>query len=167
MFKQLLQRIRRNHALEHATINLLSQHYPEARVVGLSGPLGFTLYTALPVERVIPVVMQALRQLQHGAANLRIHAHCGTNLVVKATLTTLATLVGLGLSEKRSWRERLGQLPHLVLLNTLALSAADPLALWVQANLTTATDLQTVEIASIFTDLQGNYQRIRVHTRQS
>jgi len=164
MFTSFFNRIRRNHALEHATINLVSQHYPLAQVVGFSGPMGFTLYTSLTAEEIVPAVTQALKRLKNGEYKLRVHENCGTNLVVTATLTTLATLVGIG--GQISNRKRLEHLPHIVLLNVFALLAARPLGEWIQAHVTTDANLAPVEIASIFTDYQGGMRRIRVHTRQ-
>ena len=165
MLFTLLQRVRRNHALEHATINLISQRHPEAQVVGFSGPLGFTLYTSLPAKAVVPVIPQALTRIQQDEPQLRIHANCGTNIVVKAMMTTLATLIGLGHAEKRTWRDHVERLPNMVMLNVLALTLSDPIAFWMQANVTTAADVSRMEIASILSDTQGTYQRIRVHTR--
>ncbi len=171
MFTQLLRRIRQNHSLEHATINLLSQRYPQAQIIGLSGPWGFTLYTTLTVEEVVPTAMQALKRLQAGEHHLRLHPHCGTNLVITAAMTAMAGGVGLAGRQKDRppllhWLERL---PTLLLLNSLALTAARPLAAWVQAHLTTEQDMSGVEITSVFTGGQGRggqLRRIRVHTRQ-
>lgn len=160
----LLQHVRRNHALEHATINLIAQQFPLAQVVGFSGPWGFTLYTSLTAEEIVPAVMKALQRLKAGESNLRIHANCGTNLAVTAMITVLVTLVGLG--REATWRKRAERFPNLVLLNVLALIIARPAGEWVQANITTDPDLTNVEIASIFTDYQGSLRRIRVHTRQ-
>jgi hypothetical protein len=157
--------VQHNHALEHATINLLSRRYPKAQIVGLSGPLGFTLYSSLTAEEIIPAAREALRALRAGDVDLAVHENCGTNLVITASLTTLATLVGLGLRSRRSFRQFLERLPQAVLLNTVALVAAGPLARWVQANVTTNPDVGGVEIASFFTDYQGGLRRVRVHTR--
>lgn len=165
MITSWINRIRRNHALEHATINLVNRRYPQAQVVGMSGPLGFTLYTTLTPEEIIPAARQALGRLQAGDRALSVHRQCGTNLVVTAVLTTAATLLGARRRD-RSLGERLERLPHLVLLNVLALLFARPLGEWVQATLTTDTDVDEVEIASIFTDQRGGLRRIRVHTRQ-
>lgn len=165
MLSTFVNRIRCNHTLEHATINLITQRYPLAQVLGFSGPLGFTLYTTLTAEEVTPAAMQALKRLKGGETALRLHANCGTNMVVTATLTTLAALVGIGNSP--SFRKRLERLPQAILLSVAALLAARPVGEWVQAHVTTATDLAQVEIASIFTDYQGGLRRIRVYTRQS
>ncbi len=165
MLAALFNRIRRNHALEHATINLVTQSYPMAKIAGFSGPLGFTLYTSLTAEEIVPAVRQSLKRLKNGEHNLRIHANCGTNLVVTATLTTLTTLFGVH-RKPVSAQKRLERLPHLILLNVLALLAARPLGEWIQSYVTTDTNLSDTEIASIFTDYQGGLRRIRVHTRQ-
>jgi hypothetical protein len=122
MLSTFVNRIRCNHTLEHATINLITQRYPLAQVLGFSGPLGFTLYTTLTAEEVTPAALQALKRLKGGETVLRLHANCGTNMVVTATLTTLAALVGLGNSP--SFRQRLERLPQAILLSVAALLAA-------------------------------------------
>ncbi len=161
----LIHRIRRNHALEHATLNLLGKQHPGAQAMGLSGPRGFTIYTSLTAEEIVPAAMEALRRLKAGEGTLRVHRNCGTNTVVTATLTTLATLVGVR-GIKQSFRKYLEHLPHLILLNVLALLAAPTLGEWVQGTLTTDPNVADVEIASVFTDYYRGLQRIRVHTRQ-
>ena len=166
--KRLFRRVQRNHALEHATINLLSQQYPGARVVGFSGPMGFTLYSSLTAEQIISAARQALSALKAGESKLAVHENCGTNLVITAMLTTLATILGLGYG-RRSRRGPLDlaeRLPQAVLLNTVALAVAEPVSRWVQTNVTTDPVLDEVEISSFFTDYQGGRLRIRVHTRQ-
>jgi hypothetical protein len=169
--RELLNRIRRNHALEHATINLLTRRYPGAHIAGLSGPLGFTLLSSLTGEQIVPTIRHALNSLKTGEEDLAVHENCGTNLVITAALTTLATVAGLGgyaLPRNRSTRTPLGLLqrfPQIVLLNVIALVAASPMSRWVQSNVTTSADLQDVEIASIVTDYRGHLHHISVHTR--
>lgn len=169
--RELLARVRRNHALEHASINLLMQRYPDARIAGLSGPLGFMLLSTLTGEQIVPMVREALGSLKAGQADLALHRNCGTNLVITAGLTTLATIVGLGRyvyprgQKERSLLGFLERLPQVVLLNVMALVAAAPLSRWAQANVTTDAELQGVEIASVFTDYRGSLHRITVHTR--
>lgn len=166
MFRSLLSRIRRNHALEHATLNLVGKKYPGAQSIGISGPFGFTIYTTLTAKEIIPAAMDALKRLQSGEGNLRVHNNCGTNLVVTAGLTTLATLIGMKGEKRSPLRKYLDRLPHLVLLNVFALLAGPSLGEWIQANVTTDSNLTGVEIASVFTDNYSGLQRIRVRTRQ-
>ncbi len=179
----LLRNIRRNHAMEHATITLLSQQYTQEQILGWSGPWGFTIYTTLSAQQVIPSVMKALSLLKAGRGELRVHANCGTNLVATALLTTLATTVGMlgscsdrgyrvsGESQNRrqapqrtflKWLERF---PRMVLLSTLAIFLARPFGTWLQLKVTTADDLGQTEIAAILTDYHMGLQRIRVRLR--
>jgi len=177
LIEQLLNRLRRNHALEHATINLLSRRHPGAHLVGVSGPQGFTLYSSMGAEDIIPVAREALRALRSGDAALAVHENCGTNLVITAVLTTLATILGLRYvpggartatrDTDRAWWNFLERLPHAILLNAMALVVAMPVARWVQTNVTTSPDVEGLEIVSFFTDSQGGLSRIRVHTRLS
>jgi hypothetical protein len=170
-------RIRQNHALEHATINLLSRRFAGAHAMGISGPSGFTLYSTLTAEEIIPTARAALTALQGGAASLAVHENCGTNLVITAAATTLATLLGLGYipdplktrqeSGRRAWLSFAERLPQAVLLNVVALIVATPVAHWVQANVTTSPDVDDLEIASVFTDYRGGMSRVRVRTRTS
>ena len=44
----LLFRIRRNHGLEHATINILSLRFPYRRIMGYSFPDGFFILGEIP-----------------------------------------------------------------------------------------------------------------------
>jgi hypothetical protein len=169
--RELLTRTRRNHALEHATMNLLVRRYPDAQIAGMSGPLGFTLLSSLTGEQIIPTVRQALGSLKVGQGDLALHENCGTNLVVTAALTTVATLAGLGAyalpqsRETRTPRGLLERLPRMVLLNVAALAAASPLSRWVQAKVTTNADVKDMEIASVVTDYRGRLHHISVHTR--
>lgn len=164
MIKKLISRLRRNHALEHATINLAFERYPGVQVIGLSGIRGFTLYTTLSVDRVVPLVRGALAALQAGEAQLAVHHNCGTNVVVTASLTTLATLLGMGPRTRRPVRRFVERLPYAVMLNALALLVAPSAGQWMQQKVTTDPDLDGVEIGSLFSVRHGGMQRIRVHT---
>ena len=166
MIEKLIRRLRRNHALEHATINLAAKRYPGVQVIGLSGIRGFTLYTSLPVDRVVPLVREALAALQAGKIQLAVHPNCGTNVVVTASLTTLATLLGMGSRTRRPVRRFVERLPYAVMLNALALMVAPSAGQWVQRKVTTDPDLDGVEIGSLFSDHHGGMQRVRVHTIQ-
>ena len=52
--------IRRNHALEHATIHLLSARHPHLSLVGRSDTAGFYLFGNVPTELVDEAVHEAL-----------------------------------------------------------------------------------------------------------
>lgn len=166
MITKLLRRVRRNHALEHATISLLSRRHPQSRVLGVSGPLGFMLYTELSVEEVYPAALDALKLLRAGHHALAVHPNCGTNLVASASLTTFLTLLGAR-RLKGSFTEKVERILQLVLLNAIGLMLARPLGAWLQSHVTVDPHVEGVEIVSLRTEGQGDARRIYIHTRQN
>ncbi|HZC79439.1 MAG TPA: DUF6391 domain-containing protein, partial [Ktedonobacterales bacterium] len=79
--------VRENHALEHATIVLLSKRFPEARLSGVSFASGFFVFGDVPTEAVRPTAEQALARLRGGEPQMAIHERCGTNIAVAGMLT--------------------------------------------------------------------------------
>ncbi|HLY32136.1 MAG TPA: DUF6391 domain-containing protein, partial [Ktedonobacterales bacterium] len=70
--------VRENHALEHATIVLLSKRYPDIRLSGVSFALGFFVFGDAPTESVRAAADQALGRLRGGEPEMAIHERCGT-----------------------------------------------------------------------------------------
>ena len=52
MLKRVINAVRRNHALEHATISILLHRHGPMRVVGRAVPDGFYIYGEIPTERL-------------------------------------------------------------------------------------------------------------------
>src|SRR5258708_12446247 len=84
--------VRENHALEHATIVLLSKRFPEARLSGVSFASGFFVFGDVPTEAVRPVAEQALARLRGGEPQMAIHEPFGTNIAVAGMLTVLSAM---------------------------------------------------------------------------
>ena len=63
---RVLSRIRRNHGLEHATINILLQRFPFRRLAGYSFPGGFFILGDLLTEDLRDAVVQALARMNNG-----------------------------------------------------------------------------------------------------
>jgi hypothetical protein len=86
---------RRNHALEHATMQVLAAKYPGVKMAGMSGPTGFVLFADLPTEIVTDGVLEAQRRLSNGEVELAVHPNCGTNLVTSSLLAGAAAYLTL------------------------------------------------------------------------
>ncbi len=141
---------RRNHALEHATLHVLSGKYPERHMAGHSNPSGFFLLGNLSTEDVAAAVTQALTRLRAGERSLAIHAGCGTNLATTAFLA--GTLAWLPLKERKSTLGRLAVLPLALGFGVIGWGLSQPLGPWLQAKVTTEAemgDLQVVDVAFI------------------
>ncbi len=61
-------KVRRVHALEHATITLLSRRHSDLSMVGRSTPRGFWLYGNVEQDELLRTTNEALRRLQGGEA---------------------------------------------------------------------------------------------------
>ncbi len=148
--------IRQNHALEHATIHVLTQRNPYLRLVGRTTPRGFLIYGEVDTELVTEAAAEALTRLQSGERGLAVHPRCGTNL---ATAGVLAGLSAFAVTSVRS-KSRLAKLPQILLATTAAIIVAQPLGLALQEYLTTSPQVEGVRIAKITRQVMG---RITVH----
>ncbi len=138
-----LEAIRRNHALEHATVAVLAQKWPRKTLAGHSNPAGFVLYGAMETDEVRQAAQEALERLQNGERALALSPFCGTNMLVTGALTAVATLVAMG-------REvRLSRLPRAVAAATWAVAAAQPVGLMIQSYVTTSMEVQGLEVTSV------------------
>jgi hypothetical protein len=142
-------RIRRNHALEHATIHLLSSRPVRTALVGRSDGRGFYLMGEVTTDEVERAVLQALARLQAGEARLAIHPNCGTNLVTGAALAGTASFLVAGMTRRRRWTDWLDQLPLALLAASLGLIIAQPLGTLLQRRITTEARPGSLQVLSI------------------
>jgi hypothetical protein len=92
-FTELLHRTRQHHAIEHATLHVLTARHPGQHFTGYSDPLGFTIAGDLDETRLRRAVGDALLRLQAGEHSLALHPNCGTNLVTSAVLVALVASI--------------------------------------------------------------------------
>jgi uncharacterized protein DUF6391 len=149
LIEQVLQQltlggaVRENHALEHATIVLLSKQYPEVRFSGISFATGFFVFGDIPTEAVLPAAERALMRLRGGEPEMAIHERCGTNLAVAGMLT------GLSAMSVARLRRPYNSVNNVILASTAALVLARPLGLLVQKHVTTRTPNRTMRISGV------------------
>ena len=141
----LIARVRRNHALEHATIHVLSEKRRPINIIGRSTFNGYYVYGDLSTELVTEAAHEAYDRLMAGEHQLAIHPNCGTNLVTAGSLAGLATVAVLGNSKKRG----LNLLPNALLAATAALILAQPVGPRLQAHVTTLADLGDMTIKDV------------------
>jgi len=159
----LISRVRRNHGLEHATINILSQRFPYQPLAGYSSPGGFWILGEVPTEELCEAVIQALTRLHAGERHLAIHTNCGTNVVASGFVAGL--LAWLGVAGAKSKRERVDRLPLAITLAMLGLILSQPLGPAIQARVTTSGDPEGMTIVDIFPIKFGRLTIHRVITR--
>jgi hypothetical protein len=145
MLKNFLNSVRRNHALEHATITLMLAEEGPMRVVGRAGTDGFHVYANITREKLERFAQRALERLQGGEASLAVSPLCGTNIAVAGILAGTASYLAIGSSRKGG----LDAITRAVMMGMLAVVASQPLGRIVQKNYTTSPDLQGVRIVSV------------------
>src|SRR5689334_5185254 len=94
LLKEGAKRVRQHHAIEHATLHILSERFPQSTFAGYSDPLGFLIFGPVDSYGLRRAVGDAMLRLQAGESQLAIHANCGTMFATTAMLTALAALVG-------------------------------------------------------------------------
>jgi hypothetical protein len=142
-----VDRTRRNHGLEHATLTVLAEKNRHIRLVGRSTPAGFHIYGTIGTQALLEAATEALLRLQAGEADLAVHPNCGTNFVIAGFAAACAAY--LGFVGANRWRDRWERMPLVALLSTVAIIAAQPVALVVQRDITTSGDARTLRIAHI------------------
>jgi len=140
---------RRNHALEHATIHLLSSRPRRTLLAGHSDTRGFYLLGEVPTEEVEAAVYRALERLQAGESRLAIHPNCGTNLIAGATLAGSASFLVAGMTRRRRWTDWLDQLPVALLAAFTGLILAQPLGALLQERITTEARPGNLQVKSV------------------
>jgi hypothetical protein len=138
-------RIRQNHALEHATIHLLTRNDPTLQLVGRSTPKGFYIYGAVDTQTVADAASEALARLQSGESELAIHPRCGTGVAAAGVLAGLAAFVVL----RTRRRPGMSDIPAVITATTLAVMASQPLGLRIQQQITTTPDVEGIRISDI------------------
>lgn len=160
----VLSRIRRNHALEHATLHVLSSRLPHTALMGHSDMGGFWIIGEVSPEDLHAAVQEALTRLRAGEADLAVHPNCGTNYVTAGVLAGLSGAAAM-LTAGRRWQDKLSRLPLAASLATLALIAAQPLALSIQRHITTSGQPGSLEVVAITNKTQGRMTLNRIETR--
>ena len=140
MIRGWLDAIRRNHALEHATVAVLLAQSGPRRLAGRAAVDGFVIVGEVDTKTLDTAAQEALRRLQAGQASLAVSPLCGTNIVVTAALAALGATVMLAFGHGSQ------RLPNAFMAAMACAVAGQPGGRIVQRYLTTLTDHADIEI---------------------
>jgi hypothetical protein len=161
MLAELLGSVRRNHALEHATISVLLRRIGhDIRVVGRATRDGYYLYADVPKEMVEDCTREALHRLKHGEGYLAVSSLCGTNIAVAGAMAGAASLLTMGSGRRTE------KFPSVVFASMLAVLAAQPLGRMVQRYLTTSPDLSDTELVGVKAGGRNGARFYKVETQR-
>lgn len=158
-----ISRTRRNHGLEHATMHVLSEKFPQIALAGISSPGGFTIIGDITTEDVAEAAIAALKRLRAGQADLAMHENCGTNFVISGIFAGLAAWMGT-LGVGKEFKKKVGRLPLMVLLATSALILTRSLGPFVQKRITTSGDPEGLDLVRVETVVRAGVRMHRVIT---
>jgi len=165
MFGGFIERIRRNHALEHATLRVLESQRPYLRAGGQATERGFYLYGELPDSATVQAAVdEAIRRLRAGQRELAIHPRCGTNVVAAGALSGTLALLNIALAGRRApWYV---QLPNAMFGAMLGALLAVPVGTWMQARLTTSANASGASLRRLHSRPFGQMTAYFVETEQ-
>lgn len=159
MKSDIITLLRQNHALEHATLSLLTRKLDSSvRIVGMTTFDGFYIYGDLPSEAVREAATEGLVRLQGGERELAVSPHCGTNIVLAGIIAAVACLLTLG-SKNRGQR-----LPLAIMMAVGAIIIAQPMGRAAQKYVTTCSSLSDVTIARITRRGSGGRTLYKIET---
>jgi hypothetical protein len=146
--------LRRNHALEHATIVVMMEREPGRKLNGFSTDEGFFVQGVRSLEEVESAAREAIRRLRGGEKRLAIHRNCGTTIVAANLLTAIFFLASLAVGWYLDWP------PYLLILGAIVLAFAlrVPLSLLLQRFVTTDADLTNAEVGWVEPATPGDLQ---------
>ncbi len=159
MIQHWLDAVRRNHALEHATVAVLLARRGPMRLAGRASGDGFFILGNIDEAELTESANEALRRLQRGESSLAVSPLCGTNIAVAGLMAAAAATGTLAVG-----REQGGRFGNAFAAAMLAVVAAQPVGRLVQQYVTTRADLDAVEVVGT-TSVFGSLKK--VHTRET
>ncbi len=163
-----VSRVRRNHALEHATLRVLTERHRMTSLMGRSSFWGFAIYGDLDTEDLLEAAHEGLRRLRNGDRSIAIHPNCGSNYAVAGTIAGAGALIALGgLSKQTDERplDRLARLPLACAVGTLGVILSRPLGSAFQAHIATEADVGDLTITGTTKNERAGTTVHLVHTR--
>ena len=162
MIQDTIRRVRRNHALEHATVTLMLEEGVRGPLGGYSTPWGFFIIGDLSTEQLGRIVDDALLSLNMGHSEMAISPHCGTNMAVAALFSGVLTRLVLGKNKTGRWK----RLPLVLGAVVVGALLSKPVGNAIQRRFTTLSDMDGLEVVGIRKAWPGQRPRLhRVTTR--
>ena len=143
----VISHIRKNHAMEHATIHLLNRALPNVTFSGLSLDRGYWILGKAELQDVQKAAEMAYARLKNGEHSLAIHPNCGTNIAMIGLCSAAAAMLTTrGLDKDDDNLSRFTAYTSAGLLGALA---GKPLGPKIQKNVTTDANVEDLSIVSI------------------
>ncbi len=138
----LNKKLRNNHALEHATINILESKYGYRKLSGFAREDGFVIRGQIDPHHLQEASMLGLYQLQEGNSHLAIHTKCGTSILAANFSSAVIFLLLL-------WLTKSFTLFNIIIAIILAQFIGPITGRLFQKHITTSTDVNDMTITKV------------------
>ena len=146
------QNLRRNHAIEHATINILEKAAGRRlNISGLSREDGFYISGIQNADMVEQAAMQGLSLLQQGQCQLAIHRRCGTDVAIANFISAIIFLILI-------FSTGIFSLLNILIALLVSNLISPYLGEYVQRYFTTSCDVQGMDINGLEYELGREYE---------
>ncbi|RQD77817.1 MAG: hypothetical protein D5R97_01510 [Candidatus Syntrophonatronum acetioxidans] len=134
--------LRANHALEHATINVLEGKYGYQGLAGLANEKGFVIQGAVDPHHLEMAAVEGLRRLQKGEYWMAIHDRCGTSILAANFVAAVIFLILL-------WQTGMFTLLNVILAVVFAQVIGPVAGKIFQKFITTSIKVQNLQIVGV------------------
>jgi len=146
--------LKKNHALEHAAVNILEQNSAYNNLAGYATEDGFYIMGAESPLEVERAARQGLKLMKQGQKELAVHKNCGTSLIVA---NFVSAIIFLGILFYLGYFSILGMLAAIILAHLFG----PYLGQMVQKNFTTTPEVKEMEIDNASFESTGNWRSAR------
>ena len=162
------KRIRQNHALEHATVNVLEEHFGQTSLGGYATKDGFKLRGASNIspELILEAAQTGLSRLRKGEKELALHTRCGSSLLISNFLFSILIIAVL------IFMKFFNLFLFIALIIGINLLAR-PLGRLTQKYITTSPDVENIMITKLDVQQAGSnpffnvfFREFHVHTEK-
>lgn len=136
------KQLRANHALEHATINVIEERVGQLNLTGMGRENGFIIQGPLDPYLIEEAARIGLMRLKNGEANLAIHRRCGTSILAANLVTSILIIYLL-------WNLGFFGILYIIFALLAAQVVGPPLGYLFQKYVTTSLDVSDLEIVGI------------------
>lgn len=145
-------KLKKNHGLEHATINILEKEYGYNNLAGYAEEDGFYIMGVNNTVYVEEAARKGLSLMKEGKDKLAIHKRCGTSMTVANFLSAVIFLILLLSSGYFS-------IFNMIIAIVIANLIGPYLGQIVQGKFTTTANVQEMEIKSSYFSEDGSLNR--------
>ncbi|AZR72963.1 hypothetical protein BBF96_05875 [Anoxybacter fermentans] len=143
-------RLRKNHGLEHATVNVLEEYLGLQNLAGYATNDGFYILNSPDPHLVEKAARVGLERLKRGEKDLVIHRRCGTSMVV-ANLTSAIIFLFL------LFKTGMFNIFYVLIAISIANVISPFLSVWVQKVATTSSEVEGMIILGVEYDIENLY----------